>query len=223
MAFAKKHEQLGVDVDCDGYPLERTVGTVAVLVDDVSDLGESPRATDGDGESQEHLVALDRVEVVDDPAVDRDHLNDLVVDDDPAVAVEDAAPRCLFVDLFEHVGLGPLLEFLALSLESLQVPQPGDEPAEQNEGDEGKTAFGGRRRSSTINLRSERPRHDRSGDRREHGIGRANDEGDYDQIGGDQAALPTSRRAAHSRSRWRHCRRRPHRQAGSECRGTVPH
>ena len=24
----------------------------------------------------------------------------------------------------------------------------------------------------------------------EHGIGRANDEGDYDQIGGDQAALP---------------------------------
>ena len=134
LAFAKKHEQLGVDVDCDGYPLERTVGTVAVLVDDVSDLGESPRATDGDGESQEHLVALDRVEVVDDPAVDRDHLGDLVVDDDPAVAVEDAAPRCLFVDLFEHVGLGPLLEFLALSLESLQVPQPGDEPAEQATG-----------------------------------------------------------------------------------------
>ena len=125
------------------------------MVDDVSDLGESPRATDGDGESQEHLVALDRVEVVDDPAVDRDHLNDLVVDDDPAAAVEDAAPRCLFVDLFEHVGLGPLLEFLALSLESLQVPQPGDEPAEQNEGDEGKdphseSAVGHRRSTSAA-------------------------------------------------------------------------
>ena len=52
-----------------------------------------------------------------------------------------------------------------------------------------------RRAPSVIDdhLRSERPRHDRCGDRREHGIGCANDEGDHDQIGGDQAALPHDR------------------------------
>ncbi len=154
LAFAEEHEQLGVDVDRDGYSLERAVGTVAVLVDDVIDLGEPTRATDGDCEAQEHRIALDGVEVVDDPAIDRDHLDDLVVDNDPAVAVENATPRCLLVDLFEHIGLGPLLEFLALSLESLQIPQSGDEPAEQHERDEGKDPHSegavGHRRSTSA-------------------------------------------------------------------------
>ena len=85
----------------------------------------------------EEVVALGNAEIVDDAAVERDDLNDLVVDEHSPTAVEDSASWGFLKDLLVDIGLGTPFELLLLCLETLQVPEASDQPPEQHDRDEG--------------------------------------------------------------------------------------
>jgi penicillin-binding protein 2 len=67
-------------------------------------------------------------------AVDRDGLAARVVDQDDPVAIEDAAARRVLVDEPDLVGRGRHLE--VPRVEDLQVPEPGEQRAEEADGDD---------------------------------------------------------------------------------------
>ncbi|MEZ5136749.1 MAG: hypothetical protein R2699_17280 [Acidimicrobiales bacterium] len=119
-----------VDGDRDGFE-----GVVLRVLEAAFERRDLRRAAAGGqllGDAQQHLVAAARVvELV------RAHGDDqrrAVVDDDPTFTVEDPAPRRLLVDEPLRVGDRHLLELLRRH--HLQVPEPGEQGAEERHDDD---------------------------------------------------------------------------------------
>ena len=133
--FAHEDEEVGVDVDRDGNHVEGPVLLAVHLAADRVDLRQPPRPADRHRQAVEHRLAFVVGQVLDHRLVDRDHVDDGVVDQHPPVAVEDPAPRRLLEDLAQHVGLRLVGQHLVL--DALEVPETGEERAEQDERHEG--------------------------------------------------------------------------------------
>ena len=131
--LAQVDEQIQVDAEGDRDQLEGPVLGVGQPGADLAHLDEVAGLAQQQRQLQQHLLLPGIVEGgVELAAIDHHHPDDLVVDQKPALAVEDAAPGGFLVDAPQHVGGGGGGQVLAA--EHLQVPEPGQQGRDQRHG-----------------------------------------------------------------------------------------
>ncbi len=138
MLGQEDHQLLG-DVDGHRHGLDLVVLLVLEAPFDGVDLGRDAEAGEGLGQADHEGVTLALVgEVGEVATVHGDDQGGAVVDDHPALEVEDAASGGLDGDLAVAVGGG--LERERVRGHDLQVPEPGEERDEAAEHDEAEHA-----------------------------------------------------------------------------------